>query len=111
MPQATPPLILVYVTAPDAATADDLARQLVQARLAACVNRHGPIRSVYWWEGAVQDDEEYVLLIKTRPDLYEKVRDFVLVNHPYQTPPVLRLDVTAANAGFVAWLNDSLAGE
>jgi periplasmic divalent cation tolerance protein len=96
----------VYVTAPPEA-ADDLARTLVEDRLAACVNRV-PCRSVYRWDGAVHDDEEVVLLAKTTDDRVADLEERILERHPYDVPAVERFDEAAVTDAFADWRADAV---
>lgn len=97
-------VLLVLVTAPTPEVAADLARALVEARLAACGNVVPGLRSIYRWEGRVQDDAEALLLLKTTRDRFEALRDEVLRRHPYQVPEVLALPVEAGSAAYLAWV-------
>jgi periplasmic divalent cation tolerance protein len=96
--------LLVLVTAPTADEAARLARALVEARLAACGNVVPGLRSIYRWEGAVQDDAEALLLLKTTRDRFEALREAVLRLHPYDVPEVLAVPVEAGSAPYLAWL-------
>lgn len=96
--------LLVLVTAPSAEVAADLARALVEARVAACGNVVPGLRSIYRWEGKVQDEPEALLLLKTTRDRFEALRDEVLRRHPYQVPEVLALPVEAGSAAYLDWL-------
>src|SRR5512138_3345971 len=96
--------LLVLVTAPSAEKAAELARALVQERLAACGNVVPGLRSIYRWEGRVQDDAEALLLLKTTRARFEALRERVLALHPYQVPEVLALPVEAGSAPYLAWI-------
>jgi periplasmic divalent cation tolerance protein len=95
-----------YVTAPREAAAD-LARRLVDERLAACVNVV-PCDSVYRWEDAVHEDEEAVLLAKTTAERYPDLADRVVEWHPYDVPCVERIEVADAHDPFAAWCADAV---
>jgi periplasmic divalent cation tolerance protein len=101
--------LVVLVTAPDAEAAAGLARALVEERLAACGNVVPGLRSVYRWEGAVRDEPEALLLLKTTRDRFEALREAVLRLHPYQVPEVLALPVEAGSAPYLAWLSAQVA--
>jgi uncharacterized protein involved in tolerance to divalent cations len=75
----------------------------VGERLAACVQL-APIRSRYVWKGAVQRDDEILLLIKTKAALFEAVRARVRALHSYETPEIVMLPVTAGDADYLAWI-------
>ena len=97
-------ILVVLVTAPSAEKAAELARQLVEERLAACGNVLPGIRSIYRWEGKVQDEPEALLVLKTHRDRFEALRNRVLALHPYQVPEVIALPVEAGSAGYLAWV-------
>jgi periplasmic divalent cation tolerance protein len=101
--------LLVLSTAPDAIVAQTLARTLVDEQLAACVNLVGPIRSIYRWEGAICDDAEHLLLIKTCRGQFEALRARVLAMHPYQVPEVVALTIADGSAAYLAWLVSATA--
>jgi periplasmic divalent cation tolerance protein len=96
--------LVVLVTAPTAEQAAELARTLVEARLAACGNVIPGLRSIYRWEGRVHDDAEALLLLKTTRPRLEALREAVLRLHPYQVPELLALPVEAGSAGYLEWL-------
>lgn len=100
-------VILVLVTAPNADTAATLARTLVEEGLAACGNLVPGLRSIYRWEGKVQDEAEVLLLLKTRAALFEPLRARIVTLHPYQVPEVLRVDIAEGHAPYLAWILDS----
>ena len=95
---------VVLITAPDAGVADTLARQLVEERLAACVNVVPGIRSIYRWEGAVQTDEEHLLLAKTHAERTEALAARVKELHPYALPEVLALSAEGGSAAYLDWV-------
>ncbi len=84
-----------------------ISRALVNERLAACVNIVGPIRSIYRWRRKVEDDREYLLLIKTRATLYVRVERRVRELHTYETPEVLALTADRGSPPYVNWLLES----
>ncbi|HSN90860.1 MAG TPA: divalent-cation tolerance protein CutA [Anaeromyxobacteraceae bacterium] len=101
--------LVVLVTAPDAERAAAMARALVEERLAACGNVLPGIRSIYRWEGKVQDDGEALLLLKTTRARFEALRDRVLSLHPYQVPEVIAVPVEAGSAPYLAWIASETA--
>lgn len=97
----------LFVTAPpDAAT--DLASGLVEERLAACVNRV-PCHSTYRWDGAVQDEAEEILLVKTTDDAAEACVDWLEAEHPYEVPCIERFEETDALPAFAEWREEAVA--
>ncbi len=95
----------VFTTVDSADTARELAQGLVQARLAACVQVVGPIHSVYWWQGQVESAGEFLLLIKTREDLYPRLESWLHEHHPYQVPEILAVPVTRGSAAYLDWMD------
>ncbi|HTD26697.1 MAG TPA: divalent-cation tolerance protein CutA [Candidatus Elarobacter sp.] len=101
--------VVVLVTAGDAGEAARIGRTLVEERLAACANVVGPIRSVYRWQGAVEEAAEHLLLVKARADDLPALEARVRALHSYQLPEVLALPVAAGSAAYLAWLAQSTA--
>ncbi len=97
--------LVVLCTVPDEPTAERLARGLVEARLAACVNVLGGVRSFYRWKGTVQDDRELQLVIKTRHARFEALAAWIAREHPYEVPEVLALPVVAGAPSYLQWLD------
>lgn len=94
---------LVLTTVPKKSQAQRLARQLVENKLAACVNIIRIEQSVYRWKGKVQASGEYLLLIKTvRP--YRAVEHFILENHPYELPEILHFRIRVGYRPYLSWL-------
>lgn len=104
------PFRSVYLTFPDMDTAAHVARALVDARLAACVNILPGVRSLYRWEGEVQDEGEVVALAKTRAALVDALAARVRELHPYDTPCVVAFPIAGGDAGFLAWVREATGG-
>lgn len=96
---------LIYVTAANRDEALKLARTVVSERLAACANLLGPITSVYWWDGKLNEDEEVALVLKTRADLVEKLTARIRELHSYECPCVVALPIEGGNPAFLEWIN------
>jgi periplasmic divalent cation tolerance protein len=84
--------------------ADKLAQQLVEKRLAACVNIVGPIRSVYRWRDKIQNEAEYLLLVKTTAECAAQLRSTLQTLHPYELPECVELTVTGGSEEYLAWV-------
>ena len=98
--------IVVFITCPpDRASA--LAETLVGSGLAACVNVVPNLRSVYRWKGAVQRDDEALLIVKTARDRFEALREAVLANHSYEVPEIIALPVERGHAPYLEWIMES----
>jgi periplasmic divalent cation tolerance protein len=97
-------VIIILVTAGAEEEAEKIARALVEERLAACVNLISPIRSIYRWEGKVQDDREWLLVIKTQPTHFAAVEAQVKALHSYQVPEVIALPVVDGSEKYLEWV-------
>ncbi|MBI4616663.1 MAG: divalent-cation tolerance protein CutA [Planctomycetes bacterium] len=100
------PVRLVLVTCPPEKAAE-IAETLVGERLAACANIVPGLSSVYWWEGKVQKDPESLLLLKTRADLVDRLRERVQAIHPYSVPEVLTFAVAEGLPAYLDWVRQS----
>ncbi len=99
-----PDALVVLITAPAGAAEAELARTLVDERLVACVNLIPGVRSLYRWQGEVQDDAESLLLCKTTPDRYAALEARVRELHPYEVPEIIALPLVHGSAPYLAWL-------
>ena len=100
--------IVVLSTFPDAEKAANVARALVDERLAACVNVVASVRSIYRWQGAVQDDAEVLAIIKTTSERYAALAARLAELHPYEVPEILALPIADGHPPYLAWLAGQL---
>ncbi len=103
--------IVVLSTCGSEEEAAKLARRLVEARLAACVNVIMQVRSYYRWQGRIEESGEWLLVVKTSRELFEQVRTVLEAAHSYELPEVLALPVTAGSADYLAWIDRELAAD
>ncbi|MBI4754717.1 MAG: divalent-cation tolerance protein CutA [Betaproteobacteria bacterium] len=96
--------LLVITNLPDEESARRLATTLVEARLAACVNILAPCRSVYRWQGAVENATEVPLLIKTTRSRYAELQAAVRAGHPYELPEIVAVPVVAGLPDYLSWV-------
>lgn len=101
--------MVVLSTAPDEDTATRLAGVLVEERLAACVNIVPGIRSVFRWEGKVQNDPEVLLICKTDARLLTQLTDALQREHPYECPEVIALPIAGGARAYLDWIAEILA--
>jgi len=103
-------VMFVYVTASGADEAERIGRAVVSERLAACANMLAPVRSIYWWQGALEDSTEAALILKTTrarlPDLIARVKAL----HSYECPCIEALEVADGNPDFLAWIARETGG-
>lgn len=101
------PKIVVLITVPSAELGQKIARDLVEKKLAACVNILPPMRSIYTWEGRIVEEEEVLLLCKTRLELFEsRLIPAVRALHPYQVPEIIALPVQAGLKEYLDWIGE-----
>lgn len=102
-----PEALLVLTNLPDADAAHRLAKGLVETRLAACVNVLAPCRSFYHWQGALQEDGEIPLLIKTTAKLYPAVETYIKQQHPYELPEIIALGIATGLPEYLRWVAET----
>lgn len=103
--------LVVLCNTPDLATANRLAEQLIEERLAACVNILPACRSVYRWQGAIESAEEIPLLIKTTGDVYPILQARLVELHPYEVPEIIALSVDQGLPAYLDWLTNETAAK
>jgi len=94
----------VLTTVDSAEEAERLARSITTARLAACVQIVGPIRSVYWWHDTVEDSQEWQLLIKTTTERLAELEQHVKDNHSYETPEIIATEIPWGSREYLGWV-------
>ncbi|HJW26743.1 MAG TPA: divalent-cation tolerance protein CutA [Rhodocyclaceae bacterium] len=96
--------LLVVTNCPDAAVAEDIARHVVEAGLAACVNILAPCRSIYRWQGVVETAEEVPLLAKTSSERYPALEAAIRDRHPYEVPEIIALPIGKGLPAYLEWV-------
>lgn len=104
------PVHVVLVTGPDRETLEELARTVVNERLAACVNVLGDVGSVYRWKDEVEEADESLAVIKTTEERLEGLRRRVLDLHPYEVPEFVAVRVDRGDAAYLEWVAGAVAG-
>ena len=89
--------------------AQKIARYLVEQKLAACVQVTGPIESIYRWKGKIETATEWLCLIKTREDLFDKVETAIKILHLYETPEIVAVPIINGSKEYLNWLDDELS--
>jgi periplasmic divalent cation tolerance protein len=95
--------IQVSSTVNDRRAARRITQELLQARLASCVQILGPIESSYWWKGKLEREKEWLLLIKARAGDYRRIEAAIKKTHPYKVPEILAFTVLCGNPDYLAW--------
>lgn len=98
--------LVVYVTAPSEEEGARIARVLVEERLAGCVNIVRDVRSIYRWQGAIEDDNEVLMVLKTRRELFDRLKTRVSELHSYTVPEVIAVPVAAGLDDYLKWLGE-----
>ena len=98
---------IILTTAGSQEEAGKIAHALVERRLAACVNIVPQIESVYRWQGKIETAQEWLLVIKTQAELFERVRDAVKELHSYDLPECVMLEVTAGSQEYLSWIAEN----
>jgi periplasmic divalent cation tolerance protein len=88
--------------------AQKIAHYLVEQKLAACVQITGPIESTYRWRGTVETAKEWLCLIKTRDDLFNKVQTAIKKLHSYETPEIIAIPIVKGSKEYLNWMDDEL---
>jgi periplasmic divalent cation tolerance protein len=96
--------VVVLITASTEAEAAKIARALVGEHLAGCVNILPRVRSLYWWQGKVQDDREALMVVKTRKALLRRLKRRVKELHSYSVPEVIALPLQEGSEEYLRWL-------
>ena len=99
-------MLVVLTTTPNTEEAEGLARSILEARLAACVQILPKMTSVYFWEGKVQAEPEHLLLIKTLEEKFDDLQAFILRNHSYDVPEIVAIDAEKVSEDYLTWLKD-----
>jgi len=90
--------------------AQKIADTLVSRRLAACVQVSGPITSTYWWQGKMEQAEEWLCTAKTRRELYDQLEQAIREVHTYEVPEILAVSIVVGNADYLDWLSQETKG-
>ena len=89
--------------------AEKISQHLVETKLAACVQITGPITSIYRWKGKVENAQEWLCLIKTRKELFNKVETAIKKLHSYETPEIIAVPIVMGSKEYLIWLDNELS--
>jgi periplasmic divalent cation tolerance protein len=100
--------IVVLITASSMAEAQSIGRALVEKRIAACVNVVPGLRSLFRWQGAIEDQEETLMLVKSRAERLPLILETVKQLHSYSVPEVIALPIVGGSPDYLAWIDESV---
>lgn len=100
------PYRIIFITCPDPAVADSIARALIEERLAGCVNVLPAMQSIYIWHGKTEIASEHLLIIKARAANYSAIEARIRALHPYELPEIIAVRLTDALPEYLAWLDN-----
>ncbi len=104
-------MLIVLTTTSGSEEAENLARKIIEAKLAACVQILPPMKSFYLWKGAIQTDQEHLLLIKTLAEKFAELEKFIKENHSYDVPEIVALSAEKVSENYLNWARDSVRNE
>jgi periplasmic divalent cation tolerance protein len=100
--------VQVFTTTERKEDAERIAKTLLEARLAACIQIVGPVSSSYWWRGRLEKAEEWLCIIKSRSDLYDEVEKIIKENHPYEVPEIIATPIISGSRNYLDWMDEEL---
>lgn len=100
-----PDYIEVHSTTGSREEADRICSAVVEARLVACAQISGPIRSTYWWQGKIEQADEYFLMMKTTRDKFDSVAKMIRENHSYDVPDIVAVSLVDGIADYLGWIS------
>jgi periplasmic divalent cation tolerance protein len=101
--------VILLVTAANREEAEKISKALLNEKMIACANIIGPISSLFWWHEKIESAQEYVLLMKSRLDLFDKISEKVKALHSYEVPEIIALPVIRGFNAYLEWLDRSLS--
>ena len=99
-------IVLIYITVPSEEKSQEITRSLLEKHLIACATMW-PCKSMYWWDGAIQNDQEFIILAKTTENKVELLKQAVASLHPYTIPCILKIAATA-NTPYAQWVSNEV---
>jgi periplasmic divalent cation tolerance protein len=96
----------VQTTTDSRAEAMELSRAAVEARLAACAQVAGPVASIFWWDGALERAEEWLVLLKLPADRFDELAAFLTERHSYDEPEIIALPIVAGSTSYLNWMRE-----
>jgi periplasmic divalent cation tolerance protein len=102
--------IQVFTTTDTKENARQIAKRVVEKNLAACAQIIGPISSIFWWKNNINEEEEWLIIIKSKKNLYDDLEHAIMKVHKYEIPEILAVPVLAGAKSYLEWLDGEVAG-
>ncbi|KPV62549.1 MAG: Divalent-cation tolerance protein CutA [Candidatus Bathyarchaeota archaeon BA2] len=102
------PYVVVMVTVANRDEALKIVRSLLKERLIACANIVGPISSIFWWKGKIEEASEFLVFMKSRENHFERLSERVMEIHSYEVPEIIAVPIIKGSQPYLEWLGDSL---
>lgn len=102
--------IQVFTTVDSEEAANQIARSVVERRIAACAQVLGPITSTYWWEGAIESSQEWLCMIKSTESRFAALEAAIREHHPYDVPEILAMPISDGSSAYLDWLRSETVG-
>jgi periplasmic divalent cation tolerance protein len=96
----------LLITAPKEEEAVNIAKTLVEEKLAGCINIIRNVRSIYFWQGKIEDDSEVLMIVKTKADLFDKLSERVKSLHSYTVPEIIGIKIKKGSEDYLKWLSE-----
>jgi uncharacterized protein involved in tolerance to divalent cations len=101
-------MLIIFTTTPNEAEAESLARQLIEQKLAVCVQVLPKMKSFYFWKDELQIDSEHLVLIKTTDEKFAEIESFLKANHSYEVPEIISIQPHKVSDSYLKWLENHL---
>lgn len=98
--------MVVFITAPNEEEAVKISKTLVEEKLAGCINIVKNVRSIYFWQGKIEDDSEVLMIVKTRSELFSKLEEKVKEIHSYTVPEIIGIKIKKGSESYLRWLDE-----
>ncbi len=98
--------IIVLVTCPNKKVSKEITETLLEKRLAACVNIIADVSSHYLWKDKKESSKEFLMIIKTRTELFERLAESVIKNHPYDLPEIIAFPIVQGSVKYLKWIDE-----
>lgn len=98
--------IVVLVTTSSEEEATSLGKLLVEQQLVACVNVLPKVKSIFQWEGKISEEEEYLMILKTRKPLFKALEETIITQHSYEVPEIIAMPIEVGSQSYLSWIQD-----